>query len=496
MGKKFENDARGFTIAELMVTIVVFAIISLAAYQILIAYISASSQAQLRSVALGIATEQIEYLRSLPYDRLAIQGGSIISSGTLIPPNTTIKRGGRDFIVTTAIKYVDDAYDGCLVYSAPQAYLCRNGPAKTGLPADNNPRDYKLGDVTVKDKASGQEYASLSTQFTSRVAETAGNSTAISVTVIDTQGNKVSDATVTVKNMTTSPNVDQSMTTDAEGNALFLDVIPDNNPDYVITASKLGYSTLTTIAASSNAFGPLTPTYPNVNGIVQQVSNSTLTIGQVSSSSLSIHVVDGAGNPLSGFSVTVVGGIKLYTNPADTTYSYSQASTTDASGNILLGNLVPGMYTVCSAGALCSSGKYPATVTVSNGSNSYQPFIVPEGSGSLMQSIEIVSTTNANAPRIKLADPSSFSVSDADASNSEVVITGSNLSGATATLKLGGVSITGTQIGTDSATSITRSFNLSGASVGLYDLVVQTANGTAVQHVLTGGKNGGVNATP
>jgi len=339
---KYSGGQSGFSVPELIVTIIVFAIVSVAIATTLIAYINSASLARLRASALSAATQQMEYLRSLPYDGLAVAGGSIATSGTPIPANVTITRSGRTFDVETDIRYADDAYDGCLNYGASQALLCRNYTASTPL-TDANPKDYKLATVTVREKTSAKTYSTLSTQFTSRVAEVAGNSSAILVSVLDGTGSPVGGALVRIRNTTLSPQVNQTATTDTNGIALFLDVPVDNGKDYVVSSTKSGYSNATTIAQS----GSLIPQYPNVSAIAQQVSNVTLKSEIVSSDSLEIKLVDTAGAPLSGVSIGVKGGIKQYTNPSDTTYSQLFTVTSDGSGYVHLGSLVPGDYQVC-----------------------------------------------------------------------------------------------------------------------------------------------------
>lgn len=495
------EPSQGFTVPELIVTIMVFAIVSTSAYMLLMAHISSMSTVQLRSAALSLATEQIEYLRSLPYDGLAVQGGTIITSGTPIPGTMDKMRSARSFTVKTDISYADDAFDGCFNYAPAQAYLCRNGPVQGSKPVDTNPRDYKIADVTIIDKSSGKTYAALSSQFTSRVAETTGNSSALSVTVVDSAGNPVAGAAVRATNTTTSPAIDQTALTDINGTALFLDIVPDSSSDYVISASKTGYSSLSTLPIN----GTLTPTYPNINAIAQQVSNATLKINPIANDSLTVKVVDIINQPLAGVSFGIRGGIKLYTDPQDTTYSFQQVVTSDASGIVNLGSLVPGEYRICynADPNPCASGSaYKLLVLrAAYGSSSHQPFIIPAGTsniadGGSMQRVTLVVSTSSSAPRITTITPSSVVSSAGDASTTEITITGQNLSGANVKLRQGSVEITGTVSGTDSSTSIKRIVNLSGVSQGAYEVEVATAAGTIVQTGTTPSQLGGVNVIP
>lgn len=498
-----KNYSGGFTIPELIVTIIVFGIVSVSAYTLLLAHISTLSTVRLRTAALSLATEQVEYLRALPYDSLAVAGGSIVSSATPIPTPTTESRAGREFEVVTDIRYADDAFDGCLNYGAAQDKLCRNYKTGTVL-TDTNPRDYKVADVTIKDKKTGKEYASLSSQFTSRVAETAGNTSAMLVTVVGSDGSPVAGATVTIQNSTLSPAVSQSITTDGDGTALFLDVRPDSGDDYVVSASKTGFSSLSTIPVN----GTLIPKHPNVTALVQQVSNVTLVIDRISTDSLLVQTVDATGAAVGNVPFTIRGGIKLYTDPEDTSYSYQQTLTTDASGQLHVPSLVPGNYEVCYlSGGQCvsSSARRIAALRAAYGESSYQPFSVPSGAsspidGGPMQRIVIVTTTSSGVPRITLATPASASSSAADANATILQIYGANLSGSSVTLQKDGQTITSIVPNdpdmVDQAGRIWREFNLSGVGAGAYDLVVDNGSGQAVQSLVAPGTLGGINVGP
>ncbi len=164
-----------------------------------------------------------------------------------------------------------------------------------------------MADVVVKEKKTNRELARLSSQVAARVAETGGSTGALLVTVTSSNGEPIGGANVQVINSTLSPSFNQTTATDSNGIALFLDVTPDSGKDFIITSSKTGYSTLTTIAAS----GSLSPTYPNVSVLAQQVTSSTLKIDQLAADSLQINLVDTTGAVLPNQVFSVKGGIKL-----------------------------------------------------------------------------------------------------------------------------------------------------------------------------------------
>lgn len=326
------RDQRGFTITELVLAIVVFSIISVGVYSLLTSYITSATFAQMKALAVGVATAEMEELRTLPYNSLAVQGGAILIDGEYLPAEKEIKRSDRVFTVSTDIRYVDDAYDGCFSYGSEEQMKlnCRNGPPDSSKPVDTGPHDYKVAQVNVKDKVSGQVFASLSSNFAPRVAEVPSDIAMLSVKVTHENGEGIPGATVRVRNNTVTPAIDQTVTTDDTGTALFSDIKPDNERDYIITASKTGYSTLETIPVD----GEFMPRYPNLAAVAQNLTNATMKIDQVSSRSLSLKVVSTSGTPLSGTQISIKGGIKLYTNTDDDRYSYNETLTTDTGGMI------------------------------------------------------------------------------------------------------------------------------------------------------------------
>ncbi|HTB48708.1 MAG TPA: prepilin-type N-terminal cleavage/methylation domain-containing protein, partial [Verrucomicrobiae bacterium] len=421
------RDEGGYTLVELMVSIAILAILSLSAFTLLTALLHSAIVSTREAVASTLATNQMEYLKSLPYDNLAVAGGPIISS-TTIPGTLTKKVDGDTYTVTTSINYADDAYDGCGSYptQALKQEYCRNYPPPTGAPAvDTNPADYKDVNVTVTD-VSGLRLASLDTQIAALVAETASNTGALFVYVVDDSGNPLTGATVNVINNSVSPAVNVSDTTDENGIVIFYDLPPSTTGNkYQVTASDSGYSSLTTIAPS----GSLQPTYSSQNLISQSSSYVTLTLKQQGQNSLVLETTDVNGNPLPNAKIYIKGGYKKYTATTDTSYYYDTLSpidtrpVTDSSGLAAVTNLVPGNYILCGdAGATsCSVGSttyYLAAAVPYGGSSPLEPVTVPDydptnpptttfayNGNNYLQKVRLMLTTNASFPRLTSLSP-------------------------------------------------------------------------------------------
>jgi len=506
----------GFTLVELTVTILVIGMMVIAFFDLFDSLIQSTIDAKLHAIAITLATNQMEYLHSLPYDSLAVQGGSIYSTEGYLPATSTQTVDGTKYTITTKIAYVDDAYAGCGSYPSLQLEeeYCRNYPPPSGTPTDPNPADYKIVDVGVTGPT-GIQLADEDTEVASRVSETANGTGALFVTVTDASGNPVSGATVSVVDNSLSPAVSVGSVTGNNGVAVFYDLPQDTNSNYVISASESGYSSLSTIPAS----GSLQATYANQKILSQQSSSVTLVIAPEGSNSLLVQTTDASGNPLSGVKVYAKGGYKKYTSTTDYSYYFDNyysnydsgtvndtRPTTDANGYATILNLPPvNKYLFCNSDATtattspssttnCAVGStkyYLAAAVPYGGSNSLSPIAVPTynasspptttysyNSNSYLQEVQLMLTTSSTFPRVYSMDPYALSLSGTtNLSSVPIVISGYNLSSASAKLTLNGTTYTGTGCST-STTQLTCDFNLSSIPTGTAQLSVTNSSGT------------------
>jgi prepilin-type N-terminal cleavage/methylation domain-containing protein len=520
--KRARKNQRGFTLVEMVVALGVFSIIALSILGLYTTMVSTTVIMKQKSIALSLATNQIEYVKSLPYSGLAVQGGSIYTTTPIATPVVKTQNNVK-YSVVTSINYVDDAFDGCANYPnvATKNLYCRNLPSPTGSPVpDTNPQDYKIVNVKVL-STKGTKLAEVDTQISARVAETASTTGAMFVTVIDGSGNPVSGANVRVQNSTTAPATDLNDTTDSNGIAIYYGLTPDTSGfDYTLTASKSGYSTLNTIIAS----GSLQPNYPNLQVFTQQSSYATLTIKQQGSNSLLLETTDTAGAPLSGMKVYAKGGYKKYTLTTDTAYYYDNASpdtrpTTDASGLFGITNLVPGNYIFCGdlGATSCSrSGTtyYMVAAIPYAGSTSLGPITVPTqatagdpataytlGTSSYLQKVRLMFSTSSNFPRVFSMTPENISLATTPLASFNFQLSGANLPcsstaascGTSVVLTKDAVNYTASCTGT-SGTLISCNANLTGITAGMAQMKV-TANAQTLTLPVTP-LLGGLNVQP
>jgi prepilin-type N-terminal cleavage/methylation domain-containing protein len=454
-GGTYLRSQSGFTLVEILTSIVVLSIVILAVTNLFVSDLSTVSAGKARAIGLALANEQLEYLRDLPYDSLATQYGTIYPPGN-IADTQNITRANYHFVVKTKIIYVDDPYDGNLAGTV------------SGKPVDLYPYDYKKVEISVLLANNNFQVAKLVSDVAAKASETASNTGILSIKILDSLGQPVSGATIHIVNPVPNPDVDITTTTDNTGAVVIPGLPPDSNKNYLITASLAGYSTEQTYA---DPVGAQTPVNPNANILVQQITSVTLAIDRLST--LNVTVVGTDGDPVANQQVTITGSKTTMTNP--TVYKYSQTRTTDGSGKIQL----PGMewdsynFTV-------PAGKY-LTVAVPDAP-------VALAANSTVNEILTISNS-ANYPTIASIAPTTAQTGIATES---VTITGTNLPGSTTMkLKLAGQSdITATSVvSSGSGTTLSGVFNLTGAATGAWDLVVSTSNGSTNQA-------GGFNVTP
>lgn len=499
-------DTRGSTLIELVIGLSVLAMVGLGFVLFYNALLTSSIAAKQKSVASTLVTDQMEYLKSLPYNSLAVAGGSIYAQNPL-PASSTKKVNNYKYTIKTSINYIDDAFDGCTTYptQALKQKYCRNYPSPTGAPTvDQNPQDYKVVHVAAYSRTN-VKLAEADTQVSARVAETASNTGSLFITIIDNSGAPVSGATVQATNTTLSPSLLVSDATDSAGVTIFYGLPPDTTGyHYSITVSKDGYSSLSTLVPS----GTLQPNYPSQNIFAQQPSYTTLTISPMSANSLAYETVTTSGAALDNVKLYVKGGYKKYTATTDTSYYYDTISPSDtrpvadAGGLGSMSNLVPGDYYFCgdNGGTSCSRGGttyYLAAAVPYGGTTILGPTSIPTYNSNLptfdysgtpfMQKVRLILTTSSTFPRVTSVTPNEVSLSSGTASTFIFQVTGANLpcsasaASCSTTIKVeeGAASTTASCTGAATGLRLDCTADMSGFTPGRTNLVI-TANGSTL----------------
>jgi type II secretory pathway pseudopilin PulG len=434
------RDSGGFTLIETVLGLAIMALMVMAISELFVSNLSSLALGKAKAAGLAAANQQIEYLRSLPYASVATQGGTIYPPGN-IADSQTVSRDGMNFTIKTVINYVDDPYDG-------------------KAPADLAPADYKRATVTVYMLPKNKQVAQITTDIAAKSESSASNTGVLSVSVIDASGNPVQGATVTIANTVPSPAVNITTTSDNYGLVVVPNLPPDSGNNYQVTAAMAGYSTSQTIPEPA---GAQTAVQLNPNVLVQQLTSITLAIDVLST--LKLSVKDTTGAPMANQAITVTGAKKIKQTPD--VYKYSQASTTDSSGNITLTNMEWDSYSFAPP-----SGYYIVT------SSPYAPYALSPGA---TQTINLALSNSSTVPRITSVAPALGSVASGTVA---VTIKGVNLpAGTTVKLKkTGSTDISATSVvSSGGGTQLTMNFSLTGAAAGSWDIAVTSGANTTTQ---------------
>lgn len=304
--------SRGFTLVETLVGVTIFLIVALGIAQSFSASSKLALLARAKMEAALLANQQFELARNLPYDSVGLAGG--IPPGVL-PRSQVLSGGGVTFYATTTIRNIDDSFDGTI----------------DGSPHDTSAADYKQMTVTL-----ACANCSLSTPFvfTAIIApkslENISNNGAIFLSVIDSAGMLVPEASINIKNLEATPVINIDEVSDNNGRLELVGVPPGTNA-YAVTVTKAGYSTDQTYPITLD--NP-NPTQPHLNVVAGAVTAKTFTIDRVGD--LAVRSVNSNCAAVANFPFRLTGKL-IGTNPS--VYKYDQSFTTDASGAKMVGNL-------------------------------------------------------------------------------------------------------------------------------------------------------------
>ncbi len=236
MSKNFKFKT-GFSLVEVMVTVAVIALVFTGLFAGFEYTLKLISQSHSKMTALSLATDRMEYIRSLPYDMVGTIAG--IPSGTL-PQNRNVTLNEINFNERVLIEYIDDDADG------------------TGLLDSNGViADYKRIKVeyTWIIGASSQSFFSTSSIMPRSIETTAGGGS-LRVNIFDANVVPLQNIDVRLVNNTTTSTIDVSKKTDATGAVIFTGAPASAN--YEIFVSAPGYSSDQTHQSTTTLNNPNT----------------------------------------------------------------------------------------------------------------------------------------------------------------------------------------------------------------------------------------------
>jgi len=232
--KNKKERQQGFTLVETMVSIAIFAVISLALLSLFFSIFQSVRRNKAILAANAIMSEQMEIIRGMNYDDVTTVAGFVDGK---LPNSEEVTKSGITFTITRDITMVDDPYDG----------------TASSTPPDTFQWDYKQVRISLawKDPVTGSEQKS--TAVTNVVPEglegLAEGKGGIYITVFDADGEGVPQAVVNMKSVKTGYEISGQLT-DNNGNLW----VPDLDPadDYRVVATKNGYSMERTYAVNDD----------------------------------------------------------------------------------------------------------------------------------------------------------------------------------------------------------------------------------------------------
>ena len=270
--KNKNKKEKGFTIIEVVISIAIFAMISMALLNMFSSILKTVRNNKATLTANSIAIEQMEIIRGMEFNRVATESG-FDPSGPL-KNEKTLSRGGTNFTIKTDITWIDDHSDGW-------AAVPTNGIIAS-VPPDTFPYDYKKVRVRVTWKNpisnSNEEFAVSTNIVPVGLEGLSAGKGGIYLTVFDAEGKPVSGADVDIT-IVSNPAFLKEGKTDLNGNLWLPDLVPSG--DYHIVTTKSGYSTAQTYAPDTVSAPPdynPSPTDPDVNVIDKLVSKVGLSI--------------------------------------------------------------------------------------------------------------------------------------------------------------------------------------------------------------------------
>lgn len=274
---KRPSRASGFTLIETIVVIAIVVVV-FAALLISVKYtLGIIINSKAKTSALSIASDRLEYIRSLPYDEVGTVAG--IPAGA-IPQTSTRTLNNVTFTERVLIEYVDDPADGLLTATTTDS---------NGIPAD-----YKRAKVEVSwtvNGASGD--LALVSNIVPRSIETTDGGGTVRINVIDQDSQPLAGAAVTLINNTTTTTINVTKFSDASGVVLFSGAPAASN--YEVEVTGTGYSTDQTYQVSGANPSPITGPFAVLEA---DISTLTFQIDQLSDIALKTYsaITDSAFN--------------------------------------------------------------------------------------------------------------------------------------------------------------------------------------------------------
>lgn len=223
MQNKFFNNQKGFSIVEILVSVLIVSILTLGIYSLIILSLKVTSENQHYVEATEIANERMEAVRNMPYSQVGVINGDPAGS---IPQTEIVERSGT-YTVHNYVSFFDDPYDG-------QA-------GSTTKPDINEVIiDYKIITIKVSWQGSyGEKSITIFSKIIPRTMEIGAGYGMLKILVNNANGTPIAGANVRIIDIASG--TDFSSLTNQDG--LLYRPVHACYQGYKIIASSTGYST-------------------------------------------------------------------------------------------------------------------------------------------------------------------------------------------------------------------------------------------------------------
>lgn len=327
---KQKNRDKGFTLIEVLIASLIFAMVSLAIYKVYSSITQLTRNIRAKETMISLGNEMLEVARNLPYDDVGTIGG--IPNGVIVDQQD-FSIMGYSLRVNYTVRNIDQLYDGV-------------------SPTDTTPADNKLIEVKVRclncpiDNNGNAYSVILTTTVAPKNLETATTTGQLYIHVINANGDPVPAANVQVVNNTLSPKVNFNDNTDTNGQLKIIGATPSIN-GYQVFIDKSNFTQDQTYS-TGDLGGGSTPVLPHATVAMSQTTSVTLQIDKTSTVNISSVNANCAMTPNLSFSIA--GTKKIGTNPD--VYKYSENKSTNGSGVLSLTGMEWDTYTIHSTDSL------------------------------------------------------------------------------------------------------------------------------------------------
>lgn len=310
------GDEGGFGLVELVVSVSVLAVLSLAFAGGMASTLKAYTVSRAETIAEELATDHLEVIRRMPYDEVGLVAGN--PPGTIQAVRNNVAIDGYLFDIVTSVVYVDDP--------VPTAFVTQ--------------ADYKRVRVTITQDGKTTPDAVLET-LVAPPAAASSTSALVRVDVVDYGNN--SPLPGALVNLTTGPSAPRSDTTAVNGRVTFPALTP--NPAsgatafYDLAATVAGYSTLREdTAGNASVHKKLAPS---------ETFNTTIRLYRPVS--IVVNLIDTSGAPFTTASTVTVSSSR---GDQEFPVTGGTATITSVAGELLVPNVEYTVSAIATSGSI------------------------------------------------------------------------------------------------------------------------------------------------